>query len=270
MRYLSSLLLLGLIATNSSYAQVHEHTKPISSQGTIQVVIENAPNEVKANTTETLHLRLLKDSKSLTLNNLKTVHTKKIHLMVIDPTLTDYHHIHPVADSKNKDFVFKFIPKMNGMYQIWVDITPFATDKQVFLKTEIGHSSQKPFINKKVNLNAHVGPYQFDLKLDSDVQVGKPSMATIQVTKDGKSFNELEPVMGAFAHVVGFNADYTSIMHIHPMGKEPKDDSERGGSQLMFHLEPQKAGFVKLFAQFRINGKDIYAPFGIFVSRGNE
>ncbi len=71
--------------------------------------------------------------------------------------------------------------------------------------------------------------------------------------------------MGTLAHLMGFYADYSSILHIHPMGKEPSKDSERGGSQLMFHIEPQKAGFVKLFAQFRINGKDIYVPFGILI-----
>lgn len=265
MRYLSSLLLIGLIIAGSSYANAHEHMNHIPIQSNIQLVIVNAPNEIKANSTETLHLKLLKDGKLLTLNNLNTVHTKKIHLMLIDPTLTDYHHIHPVADSKNKDYVFNFVPKKNGTYRVWVDITPSDTDKQVFLKTDIGHSSQNQRIIKEENLMTHVGSYQFNLKLDRQVQVGQPTMATIQVTKDGEAFNQLEPVMGAFAHMVGFNEDYDSIMHIHPMGKEPKHDAERGGSQLMFHLEPQKAGFVKLFAQFKINGKDIFVPFGIFV-----
>ena len=267
---LSLLLLPGLIGTNPSYANVHEHINHKISDlktKTIQVVIVNAPGKINANKTETIRLQLLKDNKPLTLNDLKTVHTKKIHIMVIDSTLTDYYHIHPVADSKNKDFVFNFTPKKSGTYQIWVDITPSATDKQIFIKSDIGHSSQKAQVNKEEKLNAHAGSYQFDLKPGGKVQAGKPVMAIITVTKDGKSFNKLEPVMGAFAHVVGFNADCSSIMHIHPMGKEPANDSERGGSQLMLHLEPQHAGFVKLFAQFRINGKDIYVPFGIFVNK---
>lgn len=273
MRYLSSLLFLGLIGTNPSYANVHEHMNHKISDlktKTIQVVIVNAPNKINANKTQTLRLQLLKNNKPLTLNDLKTVHTKKIHLMVIDSTLTDYYHIHPVADSKNKDFVFNFTPKKSGTYQIWVDITPSATDKQMFIKSVFGHSSQKALVNKEEILNTHVGSYQFDLKIDGKVQVGKPVMATITVTKDGKFFNKLEPVMGAFAHVVGFNSDYSTIMHMHPMGKEPANYSERGGSQLMFHLEPQNSGFVKLFAQFRINGKDIYAPFGVFVKHKGE
>ena len=50
-----------------------------------------------------------------------------------------------------------------------------------------------------------------------------------------------------------------------PMGKEPESDSERGGPQLEFHIEPESSGFIKLFAQIKINGKDIFAPFGLMV-----
>ncbi|MDR3502633.1 MAG: hypothetical protein P4L79_08630 [Legionella sp.] len=264
MRSLFTLLLLGFFFNHSlSYANKRE----LPSQSAMQIVIENVPSEIKPNTTEILRFQLFKDHKSLTLKDLNTVHTKKVHLMVIDPTLTDYHHIHPVMDNKNKDFVFKFTPKKNSSYRIWVDITPVATGKQVFLNTDIGSSSQKPLINEKVKLNSNINSYQFNLKLDGQPQVGKTVMVTITVTKDGKPFSQLEPVMGAFAHLMGFNADYSSILHIHPMGKEPRNDTERGGSQLMFHIEPQKAGFVKLFAQFRINGKDLYVPFGIVIRR---
>lgn len=265
MRYLSTLLLLGLM-TNHANASAHEHMEHTTqNQNAVQAVIQNAPNKVIANKTQTLRLQLMKGNKPLTIDDLKTVHTEKVHLMVIDPTLTDYYHIHPMYDAKNQDYVFDFTPKTSGTYRIWVDITPVATDKQAFLHTDIGHAEQKSQVSQKVAFDTVVGAYQFKLKLDGQAQAGKPVMATISVTKDGKPFNQLEPVMGAFAHMVGFNDDYNSILHVHPMGKEPTNDSERGGSQLMFHLECQKAGFVKLFAQFKIEGKDVYVPFGIMV-----
>jgi hypothetical protein len=271
MRSLFTLLIIVLFFNNPlSYANTQEHTMmrhELPNQSAVQIVIEKVPSKITANTTEIIRFQLLKDNKPLTLNDLKTVHTKKIHLMVIDPTLTDYYHIHPVMDSKNKDFVFKFTPKKNGSYRIWVDVTPIATDEQVFLKKDIGSASEKNLINEEVKLNSNVNSYQFNLKLDGQPQVGKPVVATITVTKDGKPFSQLEPVMGAFAHLMGFNADYSSILHIHPMGREPSNDTERGGSQLMFHIEPQKAGFVKLFAQFRINGEDVYVPFGLVIRK---
>lgn len=268
MRTLSVVLLLSLLSNNpliyaNTHQQVMQHEQP--NQNTIQLVIKNASSKITANTTETIRLQFLKNNKPLTSEDLKTVHTEKIHLMVIDPTLTDYYHIHPLMDNKNKDFIFKFSPKKNSSYRIWVDVTPIATNKQLFLHADIGTSSHKHSIDEKVKLKFSVNSYQFNLKLDRQPQVGKPIMATITVTHDGTPFRQLEPVMGAFAHLMGFYADYSSILHIHPMGKEPGKGSERGGSQLMFHIEPQKAGFVKLFAQFRINGKDVYVPFGILI-----
>lgn len=54
MRYLSALLLLGLM-TNHAYAGAHEHMQHATqNQNAIQVVIQNTPNNVIANKTETL------------------------------------------------------------------------------------------------------------------------------------------------------------------------------------------------------------------------
>lgn len=267
MRNLFIFLLWALLSNPLTYANTHQHVMKHErlDQNNIQLVIKNAPSKITANTTETIRLQLLKDNKPLTSEDLKIVHTQKIHLMVIDTALTDYYHIHPLIDNKNKDFIFKFSPKKNSSYRIWVDVTPVDSNKQLFLNADIGTSSHKNLIDKEVKLDSSVNSYQFKLKLDGQAQIGKPIMATITVTNDGKPFSQLEPVMGAFAHLMGFYADYSSILHIHPVGKEPGNDTERGGSQLMFHIVPEKAGFVKLFAQFRIKGEDFYVPFGIVI-----
>ena len=87
-------------------------------------------------------------------------------------------------------------------------------------------------------------------------------MVNIRVTTpDGKEFAGLEPVMGAFAHMVAFPEDLGSVTHVHPMGNEPKVATERGGPELSFHVEPTQAGFQKLFLQTQIGGKEVYAAF---------
>lgn len=131
---------------------------------------------------------------------------------------------------------------------------------------DMGNTAKnKATTNKTASMTSTVDGYTFTLALDSEPKAGAAVMGNITVTKDGKPFTQLEPVMGAFAHVVGFTEDYNSVLHIHPMGKEPTSDTERGGPKLEFHIEPKTAGFVKLFAQVRIDGKDIFAPFGVTV-----
>ncbi|MBV8803350.1 MAG: hypothetical protein JO131_10405 [Gammaproteobacteria bacterium] len=260
------------IVLATSYSPVHDFLnsqtpiKPkISNTSGIQLIIESKPFALIANKPITIRFQFLKGNKIVTEKDLKVVHTQRIHLLIIDPSLKDYHHIHPLKDNKKKDFVFSFIPKNNGSYRMWVDITPFSTNQQEFLIADLGLPSKNSYIDKKVNVNFIQGPYSFTLKLDGEPKVGQESMATIVVKKNGKPFTQLEPVMDSYAHLVGFSEDYFSVLHIHPMSSLSRNLAGHGGPELMFHMNFKKPGFFKLFAQFRINGKDIFIPFSIFV-----
>ncbi len=213
----------------------------------------------------TAKLTLVQDGSVLGENGLKEAHTKKLHLLVVDPSLTDYHHIHPTP-MVNGEWSFDFTPLKDGQYRIWADVIPAATGKQEYVATDIGAPSQgKATVDKSTVMTSTVDGYTFALALEGEPKAGAAVMGNITVTKDGKPFTQLEPVMGAFAHVVGFTEDYNSVLHIHPMGKEPTLETDRGGPKLEFHIEPKKPGFVKLFAQVRIDGKDVFAPFGVTI-----
>jgi hypothetical protein len=122
-------------------------------------------------------------------------------------------------------------------------------------------------MEKAVNSTATVAGYTFALQFaDGKIIAGQPGMARLTVTDaDGQSVAQLEPVMGAFVHMVGFNEDRSEIAHIHPMGKEPATAAERGGPTLEFHINFATSGYKKLFAQVKIDGKPVFAPFGINV-----
>ena len=122
--------------------------------------------------------------------------------------------------------------------------------------------------NNSVNTTAEVDGYRFELTTENNepLQAGKATVVKVKVTgPDGRGFSKLEPVMGAFAHMVAFPADLASVTHVHPMGAEPKTAAERGGPDLSFHVEPDKAGYQKFFLQMQIGGKDKFAAFGLNV-----
>lgn len=244
-----------------------ENTKAMAAQNSVKLTLEPATSLEAGKTTKmTVKLNSVADGKPLTLDDLKEAHTKKLHLLIVDPTLTDYHHIHPVTGKNPGEYVFDFTPLKNDSYRVWADVIPVVTGKQEYARTDIGApAKEKASIDKATSMVTTVDGYTFTLALDGEPKAGAPVMANAVITKDGQPFTGLEPVMGAFAHVVGFTEDYNSVLHVHPMGKEPTSDAERGGPKLEFHIEPEKAGFVKLFAQVRIGGKDIFAPFGITV-----
>lgn len=215
--------------------------------------------------TVTIRLTERAGNRPLTLDALKEVHTRKVHMLVIDPTLTDYHHVHPEPTGIPGEYTFSFTPQKAG-YRVWTDLLPTATGKQEYARTDLGTLTPGAVtIDRTEKTGATVEGYSFHLRLDGTPKAGEAVMATLTVTRDGKPVDRLEPVMGAFAHMVGFGDDFRSVMHIHPMGQEPTTGRERGGPTLRFHLEPERAGFIRLFAQFRINGQDLFAPFGIVV-----
>lgn len=239
----------------------------MTAQSTVKMVLEPvAPLEAGKPTQVTVRLNTVTEGKPLTLDDLKEAHTKKLHLLIVDPTLTDYHHIHPVAGKNPGEYVFDFTPLKNDSYRVWADVISVATGKQEYIQADMGTPAiEKANIDKSTRISATTDGYAFMLALDGEPKAGSAAMGSITITKDGQPFTKLEPVMGAFAHVVGFTEDYNSVLHVHPMGKEPTSDTERGGPKLEFHIEPEKAGFVKLFAQVRIDGKDVFAPFSIIV-----
>jgi hypothetical protein len=273
----ASLLMLAIAAPAYSEPSTHaghamesmahcQHTE-IKPSNSVKLELSPSSPLVAGKTTQvTAKLLSVADNKLLTLADLKEAHTKKLHLLIVEPSLTDYHHIHPTAGKDAGEYVFNFTPKKKDSYRVWADVIPVATGKQEYVVADMGTAAkEKAAISKTTVMTSTAEGYTFTLALDSEPKAGAAVMGNITVTKDGKPFTQLEPVMGAFAHVVGFTEDYNSVLHIHPMGKEPTNESERGGPKLEFHIEPEKAGFVKLFAQVRIGGKDVFAPFGVTV-----
>jgi hypothetical protein len=207
----------------------------------------------------TLELKLtnMSERRLLTDADLKTVHTKKIHLLAIDPTLTDYQHMHPVATSTPGVYSVVFTPKSRDGYRLWADVTP-VDGKQEYAMAELG-AGKPGVIDKSERHEVSAGGYHFMLMFDPPPVAGEETMGMIHITDAAGKPVKLEPLMGAYGHIVGFYSDFRSVVHTHPMGND--------SSQLMFHLAPYKPGFVKLFAQVKIGGKEIFAPFGITVQK---
>ncbi len=251
----------------AAHAQ-HDHSAPAA---TVKAEIIS-PANFKAGETAATVLRLTsKEGKPITPEQLQVAHTEKLHLLVVDDTLTDYHHEHPVAGEKPGEYKFDFSPRAGGTYSIWADVVPSTTNQQEYAKTQVKVQGAPAKKDKTVNTTIDADGYRFSLTTENNepLQTGTATMVKVKVTTpDGKEYTQLEPVMGAFAHMVAFPEDLGSVTHVHPMGPEPEAASERGGPELSFHVEPEKAGFQKLFLQVQIGGREVYAAFGMDVKPG--
>ncbi len=258
-----------------------KHEKPaaahhdVAAHGAATITTEILANDFfAAGSSVPAEIRLTgADGKPVTPDQLKVAHTKKIHLLIIDESLADYQHAHPDPTDTPGVYRFAFNPKFGGKYTVWADLVPTASGAQEYAKTTVMVKGDPAAAVEKVNTTDELGgtvePLHFTLTVavGQPLQAGKASLVKVRITSaDGKDFAGLEPLMGAFAHMVGFTGSLDSVTHVHPMGKEPEAETERGGPELSFHVVPEKAGYLKLFLQTQIHGVNEFASFGFQVA----
>ncbi len=260
----------GTVAMPSSHAdQVDHENMPGGGEPTLKsVVLTKQPLAVGAKAEAVIRLSK-PDGQPVLLDDLAEAHTEKIHLLIIDASLTDYRHVHPRPTGTPGEYAFTFTPLKPGPYRVWADLVPSATNKQEYAMTDIAAPAPGEAITDRApSTRAVVDGFEFVVTFDSPVlRVGEAAMGSVTIRgADKQPFTKLEPLMGAYAHLVGFSEDYKTIAHIHPMGAEPTKPTDRGGPSLDFHIQPAQAGLVRLFVQVQIDGKDRFAPVTLIVA----
>ncbi len=219
-----------------------------------------------------------RDGSPVPLSELETVHTQPIHLLIVDPaTREDYHHEHPVPTDVPGEYAFTFTPARSAAYRVFADLVPVANGVQEYPFTDLGPTAPeiqnlKPKIQNPAPDAATVGGLRFRLTFD-DLN-GQPPPARqahrLRVTVTDAATGQpvqgrLEPVMNAFAHLVGFYDDGTTVVHLHPLGGDILNPALRGGPAMDFKFYPPKPGRVRLYCQVQVDGRAVFAPFDVVV-----
>lgn len=255
----------------------HDHAGPVTITATPAGPI--APGKPVA-----LTLRLSdQNGRPIVAADMKTNHGHLLHVMVVDVGLEDYAHAHPTANPDGA-FSFTFTPRLDRPYRLWADFKLAHAEgggdhaghdhgdgdhaDATYASTDIPvGKNAPPALAAAPSLRAEAGGLKFQLSLPGALKAGEAAKAQLAVLgADGKPFTQLEPLMGAYAHIVGFNAGATAMLHVHPEGAEPANDAARGGPVISFTLEPKDAGPQKLFVQVKANGAEITVPFTVLVT----
>ena len=95
-----------------------------------------------------------------------------------------------------------------------------------------------------------------------DVTAGRNGHLTFDVAdaSGGEPVTDLEPYLGAAAHLFIASDDLTETMHAHP------DTTAAGGSRLTFDVTLPKPGGYRIWLQIQRRGNVITLPFTLVVS----
>ncbi|HSV15280.1 MAG TPA: heavy metal-binding domain-containing protein [Tepidisphaeraceae bacterium] len=254
---------MSLIRRHLPASQVFE--RPGEASMTLNVISEPLVVGQRAD----VRIRIAdRDGSAVTLDQLLEMHTRKIHLLINDASLSDYHHEHPTPTTVAGEYAFSFTPTKPGPYRIWADVVPTATSVQEYLIADVpANTASLPLVDRRSVSSVVVNGRTYQLNFGPEpIHARQTVVGTITVTgADGQGFTKLEPIMGAFAHIVGFSEDHRTVLHIHPYARDPLGPDDRAGPAFAFKFYAPEPGFYRLYGQVQIDRTSEFAPFGVNV-----
>ena len=189
---------------------------------------------------------------------------KKIHLLIVDPTLTDYQHVHPVPADSPGGWAFTFTPRAGGNYRLFADFVPVATGVELYAWADLTVSGPpaKPAPASRENWTAESGGYRFALTPGSlPIRAGKIEDLTLVTERIGGGPVKLEVIMDAFAHLVAFDEQRSGYGHMHPLEVDITKPLDPIHPTLHFKMQLPRAGRYVVWSEVQIAGQPVFAPF---------
>jgi len=230
----------------------------------------SAPARAGSEVDATLVLRTF-SGKPIAPEDLLVVHTRPIHLLIVDPSLDDYQHVHPSPGRRAGEWAFRFRPRFGGAYRVFADFTPVATSRGLYAEAEMevgGPPNPVAAGTQPLSWSAERAGCRIELAArPTPVRAGVPADLTLSVAREGGGPVPLEPVMDAYAHLVAFDTQRSGFAHIHPRAADPSARPDPVRPALDFRVTFPSPGRYVIWSQLDIAGSEVLAPFWFEVAR---
>jgi hypothetical protein len=204
--------------------------------------------------------------------DLQVTHTRRLHLLAVDPTLADYQHLHPEPGARPGEWAFTFTPARPGTYRIFADFTPAATGRGLYASADIAVAADAGASAAPAPVPVAAGEaltregHRYALEVrPAPARAGQPLDLRFGVERtDGAAF-ALGEVMDAFAHLVAFDAERSGFAHLHPVVTGPARPGPAPRTELDFKLTIPRAGRYTIWAQLSLEGREVFVAFHLEV-----
>lgn len=203
--------------------------------------ISQSPERLRAGDTAILTLRALNPQTKANVKQFEIVHEKLIHLFVISENLEFFAHIHPTLQP---DGTFQQQVRLpyGGMYRLLADFYPSGSVPQLAVGTIYATGPNPP---------AHFAPALAPCKSENLTAALRLEPEQPIAGLETKLFftldpaTEIQPYLGAWAHMLAASTDLIDILHIHPFladGKSPV---------MQFNVIFPRTGLYRIWTQFQ-------------------
>jgi hypothetical protein len=200
--------------------------------------------------------------------DLIVAHTRKLHLLIVDPTLNDYQHVHPEPGKRPGEWVFTLTPQRAGTYRVFADFTPAATQRGLYASADFTVPGTVATVVREPNSTAQVARFNFELITPTSFQAGKVADLKFRIESQGRDKVPvpLQPVMGAFAHLVAFDEARSGFAHLHPNETDLSKPPDSLRPELNFKITIPAPGRYVIWAQVNLGGSEVFVPFWLDVA----
>lgn len=234
---------------------------PASNPAKVEVALNTEPQAVEAGAPAKLTFTFRENGKNTLLD---ISHEMKVHLMILDEALSWFRHIHPEEQPDGSYTISETFPSA-GKYILFSDFKPQGTagivDKKEIAVKGISGNTQADFSNKFVSV---VDGYTVTLENGNDLKTGRLQSLEFSVVKDGqkRSESDIEPYLGATAHIAMISKEDKDFLHIHPVSDK--------SFPIYAETQVKKPGIYRLWVEFQTNGKVHTADFTVPVVAGEK
>ncbi len=232
-------------------------------------------DRINAEAGHPVSLRLEARREGEAIRHFEYVHERPIHLLVASSDLGDFDHIHPeisAADVYDVTYVFPH----GGTYRLWANFAlpgEVPRVEQFDITVQGSTASSQPLEVSRSKQTR--GAFSVELVAPPFLASGSDVPMTLKLSG---AKDQLQPYLGAWAHVILISADLQSFAHAHPL-----EDSSLAATanhthtalgpppdEVRFLTAFPKAGIYKLWAQFQLAGAVLTVPFVVRVEDGNR
>lgn len=170
--------------------------------------------------------------------NLKVVHEKLMHLLVISDDLAQFNHVHPEQQQTDGSFRLKYKFPNGGVFKLYADFTPQNAEQiiNVFDVNVAGEKREKTPLVADKELTKTVDGLTFSIKTNQPIKAGSATGLDFYVTDESsKLVTDLQTYLGAMAHFVVISEDTTKFLHVHAMEGKLTETKGAGGNEQMDH-----------------------------------
>lgn len=223
-----TILIAGILLALAVQVSAHGSTPtPSAIVAKYAVKLTTDTPIIEASQHFTLTLNIIDANTNAPVTNFDEVHTKLLHLIVVNEELGEFLHLHPDYQGDGRFVLKDVVLPQAANYVVFADFTPTGDTQQVVRNVLEVSGAQSAHAHLTVSApEAIVGELKIHLDTTEGFTAGADTNLNFHVTNatTGEPVSDLEEYLGAAGHLVIIDPSNQIYIHTHPAGHDDMAD----------------------------------------------